>query len=350
MTTIRNLHVLKIICTSASLALACSSAHASELTLSDLKKTVVATHASWQPIAAEQPAADVGDIFVGGLIEEDREVALPSHPFQPSIEVPRLGRTNQTFSSPIRQSVADASVIDPTPLPTIFDWRDHNGQSYMSPIVAKQGACGSCASFATIAALEAQLNIACGAPQRSFDLSRQYFFSCGGGTCRTGWKLSSAMAFLGTAGVTDGACMPYLSENGEDVACNAACSDAGRRLLTGIKASQPTVGFIDVNAIKRGIMRGPLVANMILFEDLKFYDQGIYRHIQGDQLGTHAIVLVGWNDEQKSWYARNSWGESWGDHGYFAIAWDDVSLPGRYTWALDATNAVQAGICTAFPR
>lgn len=39
-------------------------------------------------------------------------------------------------------------------------------------------------------------------------------------------------------------------------------------------------------------------------------------------LGGHAIVIVGYDDEEKYWICRNSWGETWGDKGYFYLPYD----------------------------
>ena len=36
-------------------------------------------------------------------------------------------------------------------------------------------------------------------------------------------------------------------------------------------------------------------------------------------LGGHAVVVVGYNDVTGRWILRNSWGTSWGDHGYFYL-------------------------------
>jgi C1A family cysteine protease len=233
-------------------------------------------------------------------------------------------------------------------LPAHFDWRNRGGLNYM-PQSPHQGSCGSCVSFASMAAVEAQLNIACDAPDRSFDMSRQFFFSCGGGSCKNGWKLSAAMSFLETSGVPDTSCMPYTATDGKDVLCSNACADHKERAISDIKTEQVTSGFIDRDAIKKALLKGPLIANMILYEDLEFYKDGIYRHVDGMKLGTHAIVLAGWDNSDQSWIAMNSWGPTWGQNGFFMVAWDDVSLPGRYTWGINVTRPLQAGICN-YPR
>jgi C1A family cysteine protease len=235
-----------------------------------------------------------------------------------------------------------------TSLPVFFDWRDRDGRNFL-PDPSHQGECGSCVSFASIAALEAQLNIACDSPERSFNMSRQFFFSCGGGFCRNGWKLSSAMSFLTESGVPDASCMPYTSSEGRDTQCSAACTDFKDRSINGIATKLITSGYIDRDKIKAAILNGPLVANMILYEDLEYYKDGVYRHIDGAKLGNHAIVFVGWDNSDSSWIAMNSWGPEWGQRGFFKVAWDDVSLPGRYTWSIDVQRPLQTGICN-YPR
>jgi C1A family cysteine protease len=44
-------------------------------------------------------------------------------------------------------------------------------------------------------------------------------------------------------------------------------------------------------------------------------------------VGGHAVMAVGYNDAKKCFIARNSWGESWGNQGYFTIPYNYVTNP-----------------------
>lgn len=262
--------------------------------------------------------------YVGGVIEEDED-ANPPPPFM----------------------IMSTETTAPD-LPLKWDWRSVGGVSYLSQ-VENQGRCGSCVAFAAVSAVEASLNIACKTPDRSFDLSRQFVFSCGGGSCDGGWRLSDASEFISQQGIPDTACLPYGSFSGGDVECSEACPDLSTRLIKNISYTEPTTGFIDVVAIKRAVLKSPVMTRMILYTDLLDYTGGIYRHTYGTKDGGHAVVIVGWEDDSKVWIVRNSWGPYWGDRGYFKIPWDDPTLIGRYTYLFDVTSAVSEGICY-FPR
>ena len=42
-------------------------------------------------------------------------------------------------------------------------------------------------------------------------------------------------------------------------------------------------------------------------------------------LGGHAVMAVGFDDSKKIFVIRNSWGEKWGDHGYFYLPYEYLS-------------------------
>lgn len=306
---------------------------AEPLTTQTLRNALLEEGASWQPAATSALDPTALRRWTG-LIPESDEL--------PVSNADKAGVAGSRLAGPRRLARDLGAPVARTTLPSHLDWRDAGGTSYMPPAATAQGSCGSCVAFAVLSTLEARLSIACNAPQEPFDLSRQFLFSCGGGSCRQGLRLSAAVDFLTRTGVPDTACMPYRES---DAPCVEACDDVASRLVEGVVAERPTAGIIDVEATKKALLLGPVVSNMILYEDLAHYGSGVYRHLAGDQLGAHAVVLVGWSDDDAAWIARNSWGDGWGEGGYFKIAWDDASLPGRYTWAFDVSAAVAAGKC-----
>jgi C1A family cysteine protease len=56
-----------------------------------------------------------------------------------------------------------------------------------------------------------------------------------------------------------------------------------------------------------------------LFAD-KRKAKSVYRPRPGAQfLFAHAVTLVGYNNEQQYWLAKNSWGSNWADGGLFRV-------------------------------
>ncbi|VDO90910.1 unnamed protein product [Heligmosomoides polygyrus] len=68
--------------------------------------------------------------------------------------------------------------------------------------------------------------------------------------------------------------------------------------------------------------RGPVQAGFDVYEDFTSYTSGIYEHLAGEQVGGHAVKIIGWGEEdgKKYWIIANSWNTDWGeDHGYFRM-------------------------------
>lgn len=209
-------------------------------------------------------------------------------------------------------------------LPRSWDWRNATLGSvtgdFMSP-VRNQGKCGSCVSFATAASFEGTLAVASGTPRLDANVSEQDIF-INIGECDFGSWPSSGMSHVTQEGVPDEACHPYtMGRLGKDGNPDEACNDRAVRL---IKATNDTFSSSPA-AIKQALMNGPMQTTMSVYEDFMFYSGGIYKHVTGSMQGGHAITLVGYNDDERYWIAKNSWGTGWGEAGYFRISYDDVS-------------------------
>ena len=218
-------------------------------------------------------------------------------------------------------------------LPAVLDWRNKDGKNWISPVL-NQANCGSCVAFASIGALESQFRIASAFPNFNVKLSPQNLFSCGGGACDYGWMPDAAAHYLQSTGVPDESCMPYLSgATGEDVACQATCPDTSKRSMRIANYSTPTRGSKNVEAVKQGLQQGPLVTTLTVYEDFMSYASGVYKHVKGSYLGGHAVSIVGYDDTQRAFIIRNSWGADWGMNGFAYVSYDDISGIGEETWS-----------------
>jgi hypothetical protein len=59
--------------------------------------------------------------------------------------------------------------------------------------------------------------------------------------------------------------------------------------------------------------------------------------------GGHAMLIVGYDLPSKTWLVRNSWGERWGDKGYFRVPFatlEAYSYPDHF-WAIGAIEGKQ---------
>jgi C1A family cysteine protease len=76
----------------------------------------------------------------------------------------------------------------------------------------------------------------------------------------------------------------------------------------------------------------PFVFGFVVFESFESSDVAHTGNVgmpkEGEKiLGGHAVVAVGYDDSQKRFIVRNSWGSEWGMNGYFTIPYEYLANP-----------------------
>jgi hypothetical protein len=65
---------------------------------------------------------------------------------------------------------------------------------------------------------------------------------------------------------------------------------------------------------------------MAVYRDFFSYRQGVYRHTTGGLAGYHAVCVVGYSEPEQAWICKNSWGDDWGDSGWFKIGYGECGM------------------------
>lgn len=197
--------------------------------------------------------------------------------------------------------------------PASIDWRNDG-------IVAKvknQGQCGSCWAFALTAALESYVMRVPAMP-KNVELSEQVMLSCSGvGSCNGGTLDGD---FLQETGLPPASYYPYAAADTECGKAKEGWQKASYKIGAWGSVSR------NVEKIKTALAQyGPLPTALWVYEDLMHYKSGIYSYTSGKKLGGHAILLVGYNDAEQYFILKNSWGEKWGENGFFKVAYSELN-------------------------
>lgn len=93
------------------------------------------------------------------------------------------------------------------------------------------------------------------------------------------------------------------------------------------------VRIYGVDLLKASLFsNGPIVSGISCFEEIfNVSNTGIVKEPINPRLslGGHSILIIGYNDENKMFKFKNSWGTEWGENGYGYISYTYIH---RYMW------------------
>ena len=262
------------------------------------------------------------------VAESQQELSIVSKSTLSFAELKEL-TGGQLPSEPVPVDGVPEQYLDGITPPATWDWRDVRGIDWMTR-VKHQGGCGSCAAFASCGAVEAMMNLWSNDPDLDMDFSEQHLFNCADGECSSGLYMGDAFDYFTNPGVPDEACFPY---QGIDLDCSETCADWQDR-ATKLDSWSLMWQYGTVNdLLKQAVWWQPIAVYLEVYADFGSYSGGVYKYDGTSPFsGGHFVVIVGWDDSLQCWICKNSWGEGWGENGYFRIAWDEVYIG---SWAMD---------------
>lgn len=271
-----------------------------------LQAAIELAGASWE--AGETSMTQLSDA------EKQLRLGYTPGPNEPSFE-------EQEQIAKMNQEVFKSAQIkgETAGYPASFDMRTGG---FVTP-VKDQLSCGSCVAFGTVATIETTLRRIRNNPALAIDLSEAHLFYCYaralGRTCANGWWVAPSMDSAKT-GLAIEASYPYTAgdQNCSNLASNWQSSAVK---ISGWHEIKSTADMKEWLAT-----RGALVACFTVYTDFFAYKSGIYRHVSGEASGGHCVSIVGYNDTEGYWIAKNSWGQNRGENGFFRIAYGECGI------------------------
>jgi len=189
--------------------------------------------------------------------------------------------------------------------PETVDFRD---EGKVTP-PKDQGQCGSCWAFSATGALEGLWAKEMG---ELVSMSEQQLMDCGQGGCNGGHMINGWNHVAQAGGIQSEETYPYKHKDGH-------CQEDNSMFVAhcgGYEEVSPNESAMESALVEIGY---PISIGVHAGSSFQHYHSGVYddTHCKNGQLN-HAILVVGYDKSgsEPYWIVKNSWGGSWGDHGY----------------------------------
>ncbi|MBN2340911.1 MAG: hypothetical protein JXX29_14830 [Deltaproteobacteria bacterium] len=239
------------------------------------------------------------------------------------------GYVPSLFAKPSLEA-EESPILRKAPLPAQFDLRPDG----VTP-AKNQGQCGSCWAFASIGSLESSIKLATG---EEMDLSENHLKNsllpesdpCDGGN-------TFNVAYYTSRGIG-----PVLESDDPYVPDSTDSSPSGlspARLVTEFVELPFYRNEVTRDEVKQMIMTYGAVTSSLYFDQVgDSYNESTNSYYYAGEFSeetNHAVLLVGWDDNYAAsnfstppagdgaWIAKNSWGEEWGDNGFYYLSYYD---------------------------
>ncbi len=110
-----------------------------------------------------------------------------------------------------------------------------------------------------------------------------------------------------------------------------------------------------VNVLKSALYKYGAVYTCMYWDSSYYDDSSKTYYYNGDDRVNHGVVIVGWDDNMETgapspgaWIVKNSWGEDWGDEGYFYISYYDTKVASCTSAVFDDFPDVNNGNFTVY--
>lgn len=220
-------------------------------------------------------------------------------------------------------------------LPATYDLRE---QGNVTP-VKSQGQSGSCWAFSSLASLESYI-LRTEGESRDFsennmkNLVTKYYSDGFDLTAERGGNALMAMAYLARwSGPVNESSDPF-----DEASIYSPAGLPVQKHVQEMFVLPERTGTLDNEYIKRALMEYGAVYSTMYWNPVYYQDKNHTYYSKGSIKANHAITIVGWNDSfdrnmffqvpptDGAFIVRNSWGENWGDGGYFYISYNDTTL------------------------